>query len=123
MSVTLSSAAVDVGQFDTFTATPFGGSGTYTGYQWFVEWPCSDVSQTEVTYTYSPVSAGYYLIAATVTDNSGAVTAKSNAATLKVSATATPTRRLFQLQLHLLFQSISNCHTDSDPRFQSFQLG
>jgi len=36
VTVSPSSWTMDVGQSKTFTATPAGGSGSYTGYQWYV---------------------------------------------------------------------------------------
>ena len=36
VTVSPSSWTMDVGQSKTFTATPSGGSGSYTSYQWYV---------------------------------------------------------------------------------------
>jgi len=90
LSVTVSptSWALDVGQSKTFTATPVGGSGSYMGYQWYVD---SALQSGEVTSTfnYSPVSSASYSITVTVTDSLGTTSAQSTAATVTVSASPT----------------------------------
>ena len=86
-SVTVSPSAwtMDVGQQETFTATAFGGSGSYTGYQWYVNGAPQN-SQTASTFNYSPGSAGSYLITATVTDSSSTTSAPSDAASVTVNS-------------------------------------
>ncbi len=91
VTVSPTSWTMDVGQSEIFTATPSGGSGSYTGYQWYVD-GAAQSGQTTQTFSYSPASAGSYSITATVTDSSGATSAQSTAATITVnSALATPT--------------------------------
>ena len=90
LSVTVSpiSWAMDVGQSKTFTATPVGGSGSYTVYQWYVDSALQN-GQTASTFSYSPVSSGSYSITVTVTDSLGTTSAQSTAATVTVSASPT----------------------------------
>ena len=80
--------ALDAGQSQLFTATPSGGSGTYTGYQWYVN-GTSQSDQTTSTYSFTPTLAGSYSITATVTDSLNATSAQSNAATVKAAASLT----------------------------------
>ena len=79
---------MDVGQSKTFTATPVGGSGSYTGYQWYVD-SVLQSGQVTSTFSYSPVSSGSYSITVTVTDSLGATSAQSTAATVTVAASPT----------------------------------
>ena len=79
---------MDVGQSKTFTATPTGGSGSYTGYQWYVG-GSAQCGQTASTFSFAPGSAGSYSITVTVTDSSGATSAQSSAATVTVAASPT----------------------------------
>ena len=77
------------------TATPSGGSGSYTSYQWYVNGSAQS-GQTASTFSYSPASAGSYSITVTVTDSSGATSAQSTAASVTVNSalvapTVTPT--------------------------------
>ena len=82
---------MDVGQSKIFTATPSGGSGSYTSYQWYVN-GAAQSGQTASTFNYSPASSGSYSITVTVTDSSGATSAQSTAATVTVnSALVAPT--------------------------------
>ncbi|MGD0204416.1 MAG: PKD domain-containing protein [Candidatus Bathyarchaeia archaeon] len=92
-SVTVSptSWTMDVGQSKIFTATPSGGSGSYTSYQWYVNGSAQS-GQTALTFSYSPASSGAYSVTVTVTDSLGATSAQSTAATVTVnSALAAPT--------------------------------
>ena len=90
LSVTVSptSWAMDVGQSKTFTATPAGGSGSYTGYQWYVD-SALQIGEATSTFSYSPVSSGSYSITVTVTDSLDTTSAQSTAATVTVSASPT----------------------------------
>ena len=95
--LSLLDATLDVGQSQLFTATPIGGSGSYTSYQWYVDGSAQS-GQTASTFSYSPASAGTYLITVTVIDSSGTTSAQSYAATVTVNSalvaptvTATPT--------------------------------
>ena len=56
VSVSPGSWIMDVGQSKTFTATPSGGSGSYTGYQWYVGGSAQS-GQTASTFSYSPASS------------------------------------------------------------------
>ncbi len=91
VSVSPSSATLDVGQPQLFTATASGGSGSYsssTGYQWYVG-GVSQSGQTASTFSYSPGSAGSYSITATVTDSSSTTSPQCTAATVTVHASPT----------------------------------
>ena len=89
---------LDVGCWSVYrrsTATPSGGSGSYTSYQWYVN-GSAQTGQTASTFSYSPASAGSYSITVTVTDSSGATSAQSTAASVTVNSalvapTVTPT--------------------------------
>src|ERR1035437_3402445 len=87
-SVSPSSKTIDMGQSTTFIATAFGGSGPYTGYQWYVN-GSAQKGQTSSTLSFVPVSAGSYSITATVADSSGATSTQSNAATTIVNVPPT----------------------------------
>lgn len=87
ISVTLSptSWTMDIGQSKIFTATPSGGSGVYTGYQWYVD-GVPQGGQTAQTFNYSPLSAGTKSITVTVSDNQGHTSPQSLAASVTVAA-------------------------------------
>jgi hypothetical protein len=87
-SVIPSSAAIDMGQTTLFTAMAFGGSSSYTTYQWYVNGSAQS-GQTASTFTFVPAFAGSYLITATVTDSSGATSTQSNAAKITVNVLPT----------------------------------
>ncbi len=88
MSISPTSVTLDAGQSQLFNATPSGGSGNYTSYQWYVNGTLQN-EQTASTFNYSPASAGTYLITATVTDNSSTTSAQSNTATITMNAAST----------------------------------
>jgi YVTN family beta-propeller protein len=96
LSVTVSPSPVVMnnGQTQTFTATPSGGSGTYTGYQWYVNGSTQN-GQTSSTFSLTSGSLGSYLVSVTVTDSSGVTSSQSTAvaATTSVSSTPTPTNQ------------------------------
>ena len=88
VSVSPTSWTMDVGQSKTFTATASGGSGTYTGYQWYMNGLLAQ-SGTASVIPFTPVSAGTYLITVTVTDSYVVTSALSSAASVTVSASPT----------------------------------
>ncbi len=89
--VSPSSWTMDVGQSKTFTATPSGGSGSYTRYQWYVG-GVAQIGATASTFSYSPRSAGSYSITVTVTDSSDVPSPQSSPTTVQVnSAFVAPT--------------------------------
>jgi hypothetical protein len=83
VSVSPSLATLNIGQSNTFTATPSGGSGSYTSYHWYVN-GVAQSGQTASTFSFSATSAGSYSITATVTDSSGATSAQSSVASVTV---------------------------------------
>ncbi len=85
VSISPTSATLDIGQSKMFSATPNGGSGTYTSYQWYVDGSAQS-SQTASTFSFAPASAGSYSITATVNDSSDTTSAKSQAATVTVNS-------------------------------------
>ncbi len=84
-SVTPVSWTMDEGQSKTFTANPAGGSGTYTGYQWYVDGSAQS-GKTASTFTYTATSMGSHLITATVTDNLGFTSNQSSASSVTVNS-------------------------------------
>ncbi|MGA3110999.1 MAG: hypothetical protein ABSE15_03095, partial [Candidatus Bathyarchaeia archaeon] len=86
-TVTVSPATVtmDVGQPQTFTANPAGGSGTYpaTGYQWYVGGVAQN-NQNAKTFSYSGY-AGSPVITVTVTDSLGWTSVQSAAPSVTVN--------------------------------------
>ncbi len=91
VSVSPTSATLDVGHSQLFTANPSGGSGTFSSYQWYVN-GTSQSDQNASTFSFAPASTGSYSITATVNDSSGATSAQSNAASVTVnSALVAPT--------------------------------
>ena len=79
---------MDVGQSKLFSATPSGGSGSYTSYQWYVG-GVAQSGATASTFSYSAGSAGSFLITVSVTDSSGMASAQSSAASVTVSVSPT----------------------------------
>ncbi len=90
VSISPTSATLDVGQSQLFTATPSDGSGSYTGYQWYVNGSAQS-GQTASTFSFVPASAGSYSVTATVTDSLNEISAQSNAATVTVNSAPTVT--------------------------------
>ncbi|HLN89380.1 MAG TPA: PKD domain-containing protein, partial [Candidatus Binatia bacterium] len=84
VSVSPTSWTMDVGQSKTFSATPGGGSGSYSSYKWYVGGVVQ--SGATSTFSYAPGSAGSYSITVTVTDNLGTTSAPSSAASVTVNA-------------------------------------
>ena len=85
VSITPVSWWMDVGQSETFTATPSGGSGMYSYYQWYVD-GLAQAGQTSSTFNFSASAAGSPMIAVTVTDSLGATSPQSLAPSVEVSA-------------------------------------
>ena len=83
--ITPPSWTMDVGQSKQFTAVPAGGSGIYTGYQWYVG-GVAQSGQTASIYTYTPSSAGSPSITVTVTDTLGATSTQSSPVAVTVSS-------------------------------------
>jgi len=90
VNVSPSSWTMDIGQVQVFTATVSGGSGSYTGYQWYVDGVAQN-GQTSQTFSYSSSSPGSISITATATDIAGATSPQSNVASVTVNSATTPT--------------------------------
>ena len=88
VSVSPSLGILDVGQSETFLATPSGGSGSYTSYQWYVN-GVAQYGATASTYSYSPSSPGSFSITGTVTDSLGVTSVQSSSAFVDVAALPT----------------------------------
>jgi hypothetical protein len=88
VSVSPSSWTMDLGQTQQFTATPNGGSGSYTSYDWIVNGSVKS-GQTAPTFNFAPVSSGLYPIAAAVTDNMSTTSPYSAAALVTVNPAPT----------------------------------
>ena len=85
VAISPSSCSLDVRQSMTFAATATGGSGAYSGYQWYVNGSAEN-GQTASTFSYSPTSAGSASITVTVTDNSSITSPQSSAASVTVNS-------------------------------------
>jgi len=82
VSISPSSVTMDVGQSQTFTSTVVGGSSPYS-YQWYLNGaPVSGA--TNPTWTFTPTSAGSYIVYLNVTDSTSR-TVKSNVASVTVN--------------------------------------
>ena len=79
--------ALAVGQPLTFTAIPFGGSGSYSTYQWYNDGEAVP-GESQSTYTFNPLSTDSVSIYATVTDSSGETSFESNTVTVSVNQLA-----------------------------------
>jgi hypothetical protein len=90
VTITPTSASLNVGQLQTFTASPNGGSGTYTSYQWYID-GATQSGQTASTFNFSPSNANTYQITVTVTDSTGKTSQKSATSSIQALATPTPT--------------------------------
>ena len=89
VAISPTTCKMDIGQSQLFTATPSGGSGTYTGYQWYVD-GVAQSGQTASTFTYTATTIGTPSVTATVTDDSSTTSAPSPATTVySVSALST----------------------------------
>ena len=90
VSVSPSLGILDVGQSETFMATPSGGSGSYTSYQWYVN-GVAQFGASASMFSYSPGFAGTFSITGTVTDSLGVTSVQSSAAFVDVAALPTVT--------------------------------
>ncbi len=104
-ATTPTSVSVDPGQSATFTATPTGGSGTYT-YQWYVNYAAQGSVTSSSTLSYSTTTPGQYYIGVEVFDGVSQNTFSSSSANLNVNSPPlatispdTPTMDVGQQQL------------------------
>ena len=86
VGVSPASWTMDILQTATFAASPFGGSGTYSSYQWYVD--STPQGGGGASFTFVPASSGSYAVSVAVTDDLGA-TAQSNAASVTVNVAPT----------------------------------
>jgi hypothetical protein len=82
VSITPTSATLDVGQSVTFTSTVSGGTSPYS-YQWYLNGAAVS-GATSASWTFTPSSAGAYSVYVKITDSVSA-TAMSNTATVTVN--------------------------------------
>ena len=88
VSVSPSSATLDLGQPQMFSATASGGTGSLS-YQWYVNGAAQN-DATASTFTYTASAEGSFTVYVKVTDNAPtSVTATSNSATVTVAASLT----------------------------------
>jgi outer membrane protein assembly factor BamB len=86
VSVSPTSAVMDVGQSKIFTSTPTGGTTPFT-YQWYLN-TTAVTGTNSSTWSFAPNSSGLYNIHVNVTDSAG-FTAKSNIAAVTVNPALT----------------------------------
>jgi hypothetical protein len=86
VSISPTSATLDVNQAQTFTSTVSGGMSPYT-YQWYLNGAAVS-GATSSSWTWMPSSAGSYTIYLNATDSAGYV-AKSNVASLTINPALT----------------------------------
>jgi parallel beta-helix repeat protein len=84
VSISPTSATLDVGQSQTFTASASGGSGTYSSYLWYVGGVVVP-GETGSSYTFTSSSADSVSIYATVTDSFGVTSVASNTVSVSVN--------------------------------------
>jgi outer membrane protein assembly factor BamB len=105
-ATTPSSASVDPGQSATFTATPTGGSGTYT-YQWYVNYATQGSVTSSSTLIYSTTTPGQYNIGVEVLDSISSASFYSSAPNLNVNsppfATISPSSPTMDVNQQQLF--------------------
>jgi outer membrane protein assembly factor BamB len=88
ISVTPSTAIIDIGQSRLFTSSVTGGTSPFA-YQWYLNGTAVS-GATGSSWTFTPGSTGPYTVYLNVTDNVGFI-AKSNVATVTVNQTPTVT--------------------------------
>jgi hypothetical protein len=84
VSVLPSNWTMDIGQTNTFTATPNGGSFNYTSYQWYVN-GSAIIGQVFPTYIFTPNATGVFSLAAKVTDSANTTSPFSDNVTVIVN--------------------------------------
>ncbi|MGQ9460466.1 MAG: PKD domain-containing protein, partial [Candidatus Bathyarchaeaceae archaeon] len=82
VSISPTSATIDLGQSKPFTSTVSGGTPPYS-YQWYLNDTAVSGANAS-SWTFAPTSAGFYTVYLNVTDGTGA-TAKSNIAIVTVN--------------------------------------
>jgi len=124
VSISPTSATMDVGQSVSFTSAPTGGTPPYT-YQWYLNG--SAVSgATSSSWTFTPTLKGYYQVYLNVTD-SLAVSAQSNTAQVTVNQTPTvsisPTSVVMDLTQSVTFTSTVSGGTPPYTAYQWYLNG
>jgi hypothetical protein len=106
VSISPSSAILDLGQSRLFTSSVTGGIGPYS-YQWYLNGVAVS-GATKATWTYTPHAAGLYTVYVKVTDSVG-MQATSNKATVIVnlvpSVKISPSSAILDLGQSRLFTS------------------
>ena len=82
VSISPTSVAMNLGQHVTFTSNVSGGTPPYS-YQWYLN-DTAVPGASASSWTFTPISVGFYMIYLNVTDNVG-TTAKSNTANVTVN--------------------------------------
>ncbi|MEM3697558.1 MAG: PKD domain-containing protein [Candidatus Bathyarchaeia archaeon] len=82
VSITPTSAIIDLGQYVTFNSMVSGGTPPY-GYQWYLNGSAVN-GANQSSWIFTPSATGYYLVHLNVTDNVGSE-AKSNVAEVTVN--------------------------------------
>jgi outer membrane protein assembly factor BamB len=108
VSVSPSSAVMDVGQSKLFTSAVTGGTGPYS-YQWYLD-DSSVSGATSTAWTYTPSAAGSHTVYVIMTDSATIpVAAQSNTANVTVNAmpsvTIAPTSLILDVGQSKLFTS------------------
>ncbi|MGQ9641520.1 MAG: InlB B-repeat-containing protein, partial [Candidatus Bathycorpusculaceae bacterium] len=106
VSISPSSAVIDLGQYVTFTSSVSGGSPPYN-YQWYLN-GSAVAGANESSWIFTPSTIGFYLVHLNVTDNAGGE-AKSNVAQVTVnpplSVSIQPTSSVIVLGESVIFTS------------------
>jgi hypothetical protein len=88
VSVSPTSLTMNYGEYKTFRAIASGGSGIYSGFQWYVD-GSAQAGETGSTFSFGPTSKGVYSITVTITDSLGA-TSQSSVASIKAQTPPPP---------------------------------
>jgi hypothetical protein len=115
VTISPSSAMIDLGQGQVFTSAVSNGTSPYT-YQWYLSGVAQGTSSTSSTWTLTPSSAGSYSVYVVVTDGAGA-RATSNTATVTVygalSVSVSPASAIMDVNQSKLFTSTVSGGTSS----------
>ncbi|NLE04946.1 MAG: hypothetical protein GX638_09110, partial [Crenarchaeota archaeon] len=120
-------AILDVGQSWIYTVNATGGSGIFNAYIWYVN-GAAKIAQSSPVFNFTPTTAGAYSITASVTDNRGAISYRTNIVyatvnpALFISDITVAQKKIDQGQLASLF--VSDAKNGTGPyRYQWFVKG